>query len=153
MCIRDSLLPALDPAIEEIAWFLTDYWPLHWLERLGFVPVSEVLGYQKGDLAVPAFNAPPGLCLRPLLMEDLPALAAIEADAFEPRWRHSAGDLNLAWRHSICFDVALLDDEPVGFQFSTGGGGSAHPVSYTHLDVYKRQAECPELNCSQDKSK
>ncbi|CUS05293.2 putative acetyltransferase [Candidatus Promineifilum breve] len=120
------LLPALDPAIEEIAWFLTDYWPLHWLERLGFVPVSEVLGYQKGDLAVPAFDAPPGLCLRPLLMEDLPALAAIEAAAFEPRWRHSAGDLYLAWRHSIGFDVALLDDEPVGFQFSTGGGGSAH---------------------------
>ena len=90
------------------------------------VPVSEVLGYQKGDLAVPAFDAPPGLCLRPLLMEDLPALAAIEAAAFEPRWRHSAGDLYLAWRHSIGFDVALLDDEPVGFQFSTGGGGSAH---------------------------
>lgn len=120
------ILAELDPAIEEIAWFLTDYWPLHWLERLGFVPVSEVLGYHKGDLSVPAIQTLPGLSLRPLLMEDLPALAAIEAAAFEPRWRHGANDLYLAWRQSICFDVALLDDELVGFQFSTGGGGNAH---------------------------
>ncbi len=120
------VLQELAPAINEIAWFLTDYWPLHWLERLGFVPVSEVLGYQKGDLDVPVFQAPPGLSLRPLLMEDLPTLEAIEAAAFEPRWRHSANDLYLAWRHSICFDVALLDDELVAFQFSTGGGGNAH---------------------------
>jgi ribosomal protein S18 acetylase RimI-like enzyme len=121
----------LDPAIDEIAWFLTDYWPLHWLERLGFAPVVDVVGYQKGDLSVPAFQTPPGLSLRPLLLEDLPALAAIEAAAFEPRWRHSANDLYLAWQKSICFDVALLDDEPVGFQFSTGGSGYAHLARMT----------------------
>lgn len=120
------LMAELDPAIDEIAWFLTDYWPLHWLERLGFVPITDVVGYQKGDLSVPDYHTPPGLSLRPLLMEDLPALAAMEAAAFEPRWRHSADDLYRAWRKSICFDVALLEDEPVGFQFSTGGGGYAH---------------------------
>jgi ribosomal-protein-alanine N-acetyltransferase len=121
-----AVLESLEPDVREIAWFLTDYWPLQWLERLGFVPVSEVLGFQKGDLAIPAVERSPDLEIRPLLIEDLPALAAIETAAFEARWRHSAEDLYLAWRHSICFQVALWAGQLVGFQFSTGGQGSAH---------------------------
>ena len=127
----DAILADLDPAIKEIAWFLTDYWPLHWLERLGFVPITDVLSYQKDDLSAASFRAPAGLHIRPLLMEDLPALAEIETAAFEPRWRHDAADLQRAWRHSISFDVALLDGRPVGFQFSTGGNGNAHLARMT----------------------
>lgn len=121
-----EILGNLDPAIDEIAWFMTDYWPLHWLERLGFVPVSEVVAFRKNDLDAPSYNAPSDLQIRPLLIEDIPALAAIETAAFEPRWRHSADDLFLAWRHSISFQVAVLAGEPVAFQFSTGGEGNAH---------------------------
>lgn len=121
------VLSELDPDINEIAWFLTDYWPLHWLERLGFMPVSDVLAYRKEGLSAPPFASLPDLVIRPLLIEDIPALAAIETSAFEPRWRHSADDLYLAWRHSLCFTVALLNEVPVAFQFSTGGeGGNAH---------------------------
>ena len=40
--------------------------------------------------------------------------------------------LYLAWRQSLSFDVALLDGQPVGFQFSTGGGGGAH-LSLIHI--------------------
>lgn len=126
-----AILADLAPAVEEIAWFLTDYWPLHWLERLGFVPITNVLTYQKDDMDTPPFRAPAALRIRPLLMEDLPALAAIETAAFEPRWRHDAADLQRAWRHSISFDVALLDDHPVAFQFSTGGNGNAHLARMT----------------------
>lgn len=123
----NRVLNDLDPAIDEIAWFLTDYWPLQWLERIGFVQVSDVIAYRKDGLTAPSFVAPPDLAIRPLLIEDIPALEAIEAAAFEPRWRHSADDLNLAWRHSICFTVATLNDIPVAFQFSTGGEGvNAH---------------------------
>jgi ribosomal protein S18 acetylase RimI-like enzyme len=121
-----AILADLDPAINEIAWFLTDYWPLHWLERLGFVPACNVIGYRKADLSIPPHALTEGLVIRPLLMEDIPALEAIEAAAFEPRWRHSGGDLFLAWRQSISFTVALLNGEPVAFQFSTGGDGNAH---------------------------
>ncbi len=121
-----AVLDDLDPNINEIAWFLTDYWPLHWLERLGFVPVANVIGYRKEGLAVPSYSAPDGLSIRPLLMEDIPALEAIEAATFEPRWRHSGDDLFLAWRHSISYTVAVLNGEPVAFQFSTGGNGNAH---------------------------
>lgn len=121
-----AILDDLDPAVNEIAWFLTDYWPLHWLERLGFVPVCNVIGYRKQGLSIPEYNQSAGLEIRPLLIEDIPALAAIENAAFEPRWRHSGDDLFLAWRHSLSFTVALLNGEPVAFQFSTGGDGNAH---------------------------
>jgi ribosomal protein S18 acetylase RimI-like enzyme len=121
-----DILEHLDPAITEIAWFLTEYWPLHWLERMGFEPVNEVIAFRKHDLTIPPYSAPADLQIRPVLLEELPALAAIEAAAFEPRWRHSAQDLSRAWRHSLSFDVAAIDGQPVAFQLSTGGQGSAH---------------------------
>lgn len=126
-----AVLEGLEPDINEVAWFITDNWPLHWLDRLGFVPVSTVLGFRKDDLEPVPFSAPVGLDLRPALMEELPALAEMEAAAFEPRWRHSAQSLYLAWRQSLSFDVATLDGQPVGFQFSTGGNGSAHLARMT----------------------
>jgi ribosomal protein S18 acetylase RimI-like enzyme len=126
-----AILAELDPAVDEIAWFITDNWPLHWLDRLGFHQVSTVLAYRKEKLDYGPFAPPPGLEVRPVLIEELPALAAIEAAAFEPRWRHSAESLYLAWRQSASFDVALLEGEPVGFQFSTGHNGNAHLVRMT----------------------
>jgi ribosomal protein S18 acetylase RimI-like enzyme len=126
-----AVLEDLDPAIEEICWFVTDNWPLHWLDRLGLEPSSTVLSFRKDDLTVAPYTAPVGLDIRPALVEELPALAEMEAAAFEPRWRHSAQSLYLAWRQSISFDVAVLDGQPVGFQFSTGGGGGAHLARMT----------------------
>ena len=126
-----AIVADLDPDIEEVAWFVTDNWPLHWLDRLGLEPVSTVLGFRKTDLTVAPYTPPPGLDIRPALVEELPLLAEIEEDAFEPRWRHSAQSLYLAWRQSLSFDVALLNGQPVGFQFSTGGGGGAHLARMT----------------------
>lgn len=126
-----AIVEGLDPAIEEIAWFVTDNWPIYWLDRLGLEPSSAVLAFRKDDLIIPAYTSPAGLDIRPVLVEELPALAQIEAAAFEPRWRHSAQSLYLAWRQSISFDVAVLDGQPVGFQFSTGGGSGAHLARMT----------------------
>jgi ribosomal-protein-alanine N-acetyltransferase len=122
----DRIVAELDPAVDEIAWFLTDYWPHHWIEGLGFAPVSEVVTYRKDDVEAPAVGSLAGLLVRPLLIEDIPALVAIEAAAFEPRWRHGADDLYQAWRQALSFEVALLDGAPVAFQFSTVNGRVAH---------------------------
>jgi ribosomal protein S18 acetylase RimI-like enzyme len=121
-----EILERLDPAITEISWFLTAYWPLRWLQQLGFQPTNEVVAYTKPDLTIPSYNSPVGLQIRPVLLEEMPLLAAIEEAAFEPRWRHSLEGLVRAWRQSISFDVALLDGEPVAFQFSSGGEDNAH---------------------------
>ena len=133
------VLESLDPRVDEIAWFITDNWPQHWLERLDFTPVGNVMSFIKDDLETAPFAAPGDLTIRSLRPEDLPALEAMEAAAFEPRWRHSARGLEMAWRQAISFDVALLAGEPVAFQFSTGGGGGAHLARMTVRPDYQGQ--------------
>lgn len=120
------VLENIDPTTTEISWFLADYWPLHWLERLGFEHSVDVISYQKDDLRIPDFAMPTGLQIRPFRVEDLPTLAMIDGAAFEPRWRHSITDLNYAWRNSLGFDVACMDGQPVAYQISTGSEGKAH---------------------------
>jgi ribosomal protein S18 acetylase RimI-like enzyme len=61
------------------------------------------------------------------------ALAAVEAAAFDPLWRHSAEGLKLAQGQAICFDVALVGEQIAGFQYSASNynGSSAHLVRIT----------------------
>lgn len=127
----DAALPVLSPEINEIAWFVTDEWPEAWLDGLGFDLVTEVITFEKKDFRLAPYQAPAGLELRPARTEDFPTLAAIEAEAFEPIWRHSAEGLLLAWRQSVLFDVAVLNGEPVGFQFSTRTYSGAHLARMT----------------------
>jgi ribosomal-protein-alanine N-acetyltransferase len=122
----DAVLADLDPEIDEINWFVDEDWSESWLARLGFGEVNRVVNYMKEDTSIPGFNAPTGLIIRPVAAADLSALARMEAAAFEPRWRHSAEALFLAWGRSLSFDVALLAGEPAGFQMSHGGRSKAH---------------------------
>lgn len=127
----DAALLQLPPEVDEIAWFVTDEWPDAWLEGLGFNLINQVITFEKKDLRIAPYRAPAGLQIRPVRMEDFPVLAAMEAEAFEPIWRHSAEGLVLAWRQSVLFDVALLDGELVGFQFSTRTYSGAHLARMT----------------------
>lgn len=129
--LHAAVLDSLEPGVDEIAWFLTDDWPESWLERLGFRCASQVITLAKrgGDLT--DYSSPAGLKIRPVELNELTVLADMEVAAFEPRWRHSAKALRLAWQKSISFDVAELDGEPVGFQFSTGGRLGAHLARMT----------------------
>lgn len=126
-----AALANLDPEIDEVAWFVVDEWPESWLANMGFRPKTEVITLEKNDLTVPPFASPSGLEIRPVRPGDFPALADIEAEAFEPIWRHSAEGLHLAWRQSVVFDVALEGDRPVGFQFSTRTFNGAHVARMT----------------------
>lgn len=127
----DRLLEALPQDIDEIAWFLTDAWPEAWFLALGFLRATDVITYRKDDLTLPPVAEVPGLSLRTVMPEDMPALERMEADAFEPRWRHSADGLQRAAAQSVSFDVAELDGVPAGFQFSTRGRYGAHLARMT----------------------
>jgi ribosomal protein S18 acetylase RimI-like enzyme len=121
-----AVLTGLDPAVKEINWFADEDWSPVLLAYLGFAPVAGVIGYSKADLATADYHAPSGLVIRPATAADMPALAAIEERAFEPRWRHSVEGLFAAWQRAMSFDVALVDDRPAGFQMSHGGPDMAH---------------------------
>lgn len=117
--------------VDELAWFMTDEWPEGWLEAFGFSLATEVITFRKDDLDLPSLPDLPELTIREVEVGDLPALAVIEAAAFEPRWRHSPEGLRLALSQAMSFDVAEYEGMLAGFQFSTRGRYGAHLARMT----------------------
>lgn len=138
-----SLLALLErtftDGVDELSWFVTEEWPDGWFEPLGFAPVNEVITYRKGNLDLPSLPVISDLLIRPVRLDDLPALEAIEVLAFEPRWRHSTKGLRLALAQTMSFDVAERDGKLVGFQFSTRGTYGAHLARMTIHPDYQGQ--------------
>ncbi|HEX6385743.1 MAG TPA: GNAT family N-acetyltransferase [Anaerolineae bacterium] len=136
---RDSLAAMMELAVAnlrrqgvtELAWLAVEEWPNSWLPELGFIRTNQIETYIKEDKAIPPVNPVPGLHIRQVLDSDMEALARLEAAAFQPLWRHSAHALAIARGQTLSFDVALLDDEIVGFQLSASSNSGAHLVRMT----------------------
>ena len=118
--------PLREAGVEQVAWLLVESWPESWLRNLGFDIINEVITYEKDDAWIPEVKTPSGLLIEPIRRADLAELAAIEARAFEPLWRHSESALALAARQALSFDVAWLGERPIGFQFSSATRRGAH---------------------------
>lgn len=118
--------PLQKEMVAQIAWLLVEEWPESWLPDLGFERINEVVTYSKLGTEAPQVTRPLDLLIRPAETADLAALAEIESHAFEPLWQHSEYSLALAKRQALSFDVAWVDDTPVGFQFSSSTLRGAH---------------------------
>lgn len=118
--------PLHEEKTSQIAWLLLEEWPESWLPDLGFEIVNEVITYRKLNTDAPRITRPSDLAIRPAETEDLAALADIESRAFEPLWQHSQQGLLLAKRQALSFDVACVDEKPIGFQFSSSTLRGAH---------------------------
>jgi ribosomal protein S18 acetylase RimI-like enzyme len=118
-------------AVTRLGWLLVEPWPEAWIRSLGFEKENFVETFIKNDSDLPLIKAVPGLLIRPVHDTDLPFLERIEEEAFEPLWRHSVASLALARRHALSFDVAQLDGEVVGYQFSTPVESGAHLARMT----------------------
>jgi N-acetylglutamate synthase-like GNAT family acetyltransferase len=118
--------------VDQLAWLLSTHWPPTWLEALGFEKVNWIMTFFTGDLS----DTPVRDCqatVRAASLQDMEALAEIEAQAFAPLWRHSRRSLELAFREALSFDVVSVDDILAGFQYSVPGHrpNSAHLVRIT----------------------
>ena len=113
-------------SVSRLGWLLVEYWPEIWIRGLGFERHNDVDTFVKNGSDIPVVRTHPALTVRPVGAADLEDLAKIEAEAFEPLWRHSVTSLALARRHAFCFDVAEMDGRVVGFQFSTLVRTGAH---------------------------
>jgi ribosomal-protein-alanine N-acetyltransferase len=131
--MMEHVLPYLRslPATE-LGWLAADHWPDRFLPALGFKRAYEIMSYVKEGLSIPA-GTDASVHIRPVRQEDMATLEQIEADAFDPLWRHSADSLTLGWKQAISFDVAEWDGRVVGFQYSVRSytGASAHLVRMT----------------------
>lgn len=109
----------VETAVTHLAWLIIDTWPLAWLANYDFFQANEIETYVKEDLSLPPQPPAADLVVRPVVLDDMPVLAAMETAAFEPLWRHSLDSLRLAFSQTISFDVAEWQGQVVGFQFST----------------------------------
>lgn len=123
----------------QVAWLLVDESPEIWLPDLGFELVNAVITYENTGISAEHRPRPSQLEIRPVQESDFPALAEIEARAFDPLWRHSAHGLALAWKQAFSFEVAWLHDQPVGFQFSSATRRGAHLSRITVDPAFQNQ--------------
>jgi len=131
----DRTLPWLkQEGVSVLGWLPESLWPEPWLKALGMRKVNWIVTYGLEDLAVGDHRATSAI-IRQVAVSDLPALAEIERDAFDPLWRHSARSLLLAYRQALTFEMADVNGRIVGFQYSVAGndGASAHLVRLTVL--------------------
>ncbi len=71
-------------------------------------------------------TTPAGVSLRRMDPEDLPQVAEVDADAFEPLWRNSLEALREAYSQAVYASVAEDVSGMVGYQLSTGNPLGAH---------------------------
>jgi ribosomal-protein-alanine N-acetyltransferase len=117
--------------ISQIGWLLTETWPAERLASLSFRHLIQIETHVKESLEETPVATVAGLQIRPVRSEEMGMLAEIEAAAFEPLWRHSATSLALAQQQAASFDVAVLDGQLAGFQFSTRSPRGAHLARMT----------------------
>lgn len=129
----EAVMPFLrESGAETLGWLAVESWPDELLPALGFRRANWITTFIKDGVDTPPVETSE-VTVRPVLIGEMEALAEIEVAAFEPLWRYSAGGLRLAYRHAICFDVALIAEKIVGFQYSVSNsaGAGAHLVRIT----------------------
>ena len=125
--------------ILELGWLQANPWPEDLISNLGFEIRNWIITYVK--FGIPALESHLAeLVIRKASLDDIERLAAIEAAAFDPLWRHSADSLRAAYHQSICFDVVYLKENLVGFHYSVSGidDDTVHLVRITvHPDAQR----------------
>jgi len=124
--------------VNEVGWLISEQWDERWPQNAGFRQANWIVSYLKEDLALPVLGDSLAW-LRRAQPADMPALAMVERAAFAPLWRHSVDGLSRAYEQSLSFDIAEVDGQVAGFQYSVQGFGfdTAHLVRITVHPAYQ----------------
>lgn len=78
------------------------------------------------------------LSIRPMTLEDIPAVEKVDAAAFGGVWQNSQSCLEIAFRQSALASVALMGERLVGYQISTATQMGGHLARLAVLPEYQR---------------
>ncbi len=96
------------------------------LKASGFAVRQQIVMLERKGEA-PGDGAPPlTIKLRRMMTYDLPAVADIDAAAFDPLWQNSLSALNRAYSQAMLATVAEFEQYLIGYQFSTQNPLGAH---------------------------
>jgi ribosomal protein S18 acetylase RimI-like enzyme len=96
------------------------------LETYHFQQITNVimLKWQPGSAPIKEHTCP--LTIRPMNLDDLPAVQMVDEAAFPPLWRHSLFSLELAFRQAAVATVAEDEDGIAAYQISTANPMGGH---------------------------
>ncbi len=100
-------------------------WIVPLLTDHGFSSINEVLFLEWQDNPPPEFQSSE-IRIRPLNLEDIPSVVAVDQAAFQPLWRHSLPTLRKALEQSAHCTVLETADQIIGYQISTASALGAH---------------------------
>lgn len=123
----DAVRPYLREAhIETVAVLLMRDWVRLWAQQLGFGYTEDIVTLRYHRRRPPL--APPSttVTIRPIEHDQLPAVHAVDAAAFNDPWRMTLHEVRLGVRTSAYSTVALADGAVVGYQIATTHGLNGH---------------------------
>ncbi len=118
-------LRALTPSPLIVSISLRD-WYADLLQRNGFTVHQDIVVFLYDQRPPVEPTLQDGIRIRELQPDDLPAVAKIDALAFEPIWRLSLEDLRFARNRSSYCTVAERDGEILGYTMSSNNNMYAH---------------------------
>lgn len=94
-------------------------WFRRLLQESGFLLSDQVILLEWERKSLPPKIETPNLKIRPLELEDMSVLEALDRSAFGPIWHNSSESLEYAFRQAAIATVAEIGDDIVGYQIST----------------------------------
>lgn len=110
----------------ELAGLALHDWFAHLLQAQGFHHHQDIIVLTWEIRPPISTPSPPGVIIRRLEPDDLPAVQALDQRAFERLWQVSLNTITRSYQQTAYATVAEMDGEIVGYQTCTATSFSAH---------------------------
>jgi ribosomal-protein-alanine N-acetyltransferase len=109
-----------------VAAIVLQDWYHSLLINSGFISRQSIVMLERDGLAPVGGTLPDGFSIRVMRQYDLPAVAEVDAAAFEPLWQNSLPSLEKAYPQAVLATVAEAGGRVLGYQLSTRNPLGAH---------------------------
>jgi len=109
-----------------VAAIVLQDWYHSLLINSGFTSRQSIVMLERDVQAPVEISLPAGFSIRAMLQYDLPAVAEVDAAAFEPLWQNSLPSLERAYPQAVLATVVESHGQVLGYQLSTRNPLGAH---------------------------
>jgi ribosomal protein S18 acetylase RimI-like enzyme len=109
-----------------VAAIVLQEWYHSLLRASGFSSCQSIVMLERQGQSLMGVSLPAGFSIRTMLQYDLPAVAEVDAAAFDPLWQNSLPALEYAYPQAVLATVAEADGQVLGYQISTRNPLGAH---------------------------
>jgi len=120
-------------------------WYRELLEKSGFEKLCDVISLMRTSPTPISAPAPKGVTLRQMREEDIPAVAKVDAEAFEAMWRYSEAETRAAFEQAMIAVVAESEGEIAGYQISSKTFFGAHLARLAVSPKFQRRGVASAL--------